>query len=170
MNKKMKNTKFLVVMGLFVGMSVVGGYIKIPNPVTSSIALDSFPAFSAALLLGAGPGALIGFLGHMMSAAIGGFPMTLPIHLFIGAQMAIIMCLFKLISKKFGTIIGGIAGVILNGIAAPACFILFPSYGMAVFTELLLPLTIASVVNIIAAILVYKTVKKVDIVKAYLEE
>lgn len=170
MKKNLRSTKFIVIMGLFIGMSIVGGYIKLPNPVTSSIAMDSFPAFAASLILGGIPGAIIGFLAHMMSAAIGGFPMTLPIHLLIGTQMAIIMFLFKLIFDKFGLIAAGITGIILNGILAPACFILIPGYGVAVFTELVLPLMIASIVNIVAAIIVYSAVRNKTVVKTFLED
>jgi riboflavin transporter len=100
MRKNQMQTKFIVLMGLFIAMSVVGGYVKIPNPVTSSVAFDSLPAFLAALVLGGIPGAIVGFLGHMATAAVGGFPLTLPIHLFIGLQMAIIMLIFSFVAKK----------------------------------------------------------------------
>jgi uncharacterized membrane protein len=170
MSNKMKNTKSVVIMGLFIAMSVVGGYIKLPNPVTSSIALDSFPAFAASLLLGGGPGAVIGFFGHMVSAAIGGFPMTLPIHLLIGAQMAIIMFCFKQIRDKLGRVAAAICGVIMNGLIAPACFIVIPGYGKAVFLQLIIPLVAASVINIAAALMVTSALGTRKAFKGYLEE
>jgi uncharacterized membrane protein len=163
-------TKFIVLMGLFIAMSVVGGYVKIPNPVTSSVAFDSLPAFLAALVLGGIPGAIVGFLGHMASAAVGGFPLTLPIHLFIGLQMAIIMLIFSFVAKKINLIFAIILGIFLNGIVAPACFILFPSMGMAVFMDLILPLSVASTLNILVAALVYRAIKNASVVKKFQEE
>jgi riboflavin transporter len=170
MRRKQMQTKLIVLMGLFIAMSVVGGYVKVPNPVTSSVAFDSLPAFLATLVLGGIPGAVVGFLGHMSSAAVGGFPLTLPIHLFIGLQMAIIMLVFGFVAKRINLILAIIVGIFLNGVAAPACFILFPSMGMAVFLDLIIPLSIASILNILVASLVYGGIKNAAMVKSFQEE
>ena len=97
---KKSSARILVLMGLFIALSVVGAYIKIPNPITSSIALDALPAYLASLLLGGKYGAIIGAVGHLVSATIGGFPLSLPIHLVVAIQMTVIMPIFGWISKK----------------------------------------------------------------------
>lgn len=170
MQKKHHNTKFIALMGMFIGMSVVGGFIKLPNPITSSVAFDSMPAFLATLILGGVPGAIIGFLGHMASAATGGFPLTLPIHLFIGFQMAVIMLVFDYIARKFNIVVASLVGVFLNGIVAPACFIPIPNMGMGAFMYLVPALSLASTLNILAAVLIYRAIKNTKPVKELKEE
>lgn len=159
--KSQVKTKQLVLLALFVAMSVVGGYIKLPNPITSSIAFDSLPAYLSALLLGGIPGAIVGFLGHMASAALGGFPLSLPIHFLIGAQMGLIMLVFSFCAKKVNLLAAIIICIILNGVACPASLILIPGMGMPVFLGALVPLTVASALNIIICALVYKPIKRV---------
>lgn len=41
----------LVVVALLVGMSAVGGFIKIPSP-TGTVALDSLPGYLGAVFIG----------------------------------------------------------------------------------------------------------------------
>lgn len=158
--KNQVKTRQIVLLALFIAMSVVGGYIKLPNPITSSIAFDSLPAYLAALLLGGIPGAIVGFLGHMASAGLGGFPLSLPIHIVIGIEMAIIMLIFNFCAKKTNIIVAIIIGIILNGVVCPASLILIPGMGMPVFLGALVPLTAASVLNIILGVLVLKPIKR----------
>jgi riboflavin transporter len=167
MRSQTEKTRFIALMGLFIGMSVVGGYIKMPNPITSSVAFDSLPAFLAALVLGGVPGAIVGFLGHLASAGAGGFPLSLPIHLFVGLQMAVIMILFNFVAKKFNIIFAIIAGIILNGVVAPACFILIPGHGMATFMYLLPLLTFAGSLNIILSVFIFQGIKNTSLVKGF---
>lgn len=170
MKKTLRSTKSIVLLGMFIALCTIGGYIKLPNPVSSSIALDSFPAFTAALLLGGEPGAIVGVIGHLVSAAVGGFPLTLPIHVLIAAQMGIIMYLFRRIYKIWGLTAALVGGIVLNGIAAPLCFIIVPGYGLAFFIAYWFPLTAASIVNVTAACLVFKGIKDNKAVKSFLEE
>lgn len=169
MKKNLGKTKFIVLMGLLIAMSVVGGEIKLPNPITSSIAFDSLPAFLGALLLGGVPGAIVGFLGHLASAAFGGFPLSLPVHIIVAFQMAIIMIVFSFVAKKTNLVVAGVVGIILNGIGSPACFIPYPHMGMAVFVALIPPLSVASTLNIIAAIAIYKAIIKTNLVDNFME-
>lgn len=159
--KNQVKTKQLVLLALFIAMSVVGGYIKLPNPITSSIAFDSLPAYLSALLLGGIPGALVGFLGHMASAALGGFPLSLPIHILIGFEMGLIMLVFNFCAKKANLLAAIIVCIILNGIACPASLILIPGMGMPVFLGALVPLTVASTLNIIICALIYNPIRKI---------
>jgi riboflavin transporter len=169
MKKGEKKTKNMVLLALFIAMSVVGGYIKIPNPVTSSIALDSLPAYLGTLIFGGLPGAFIGFLGHLSSAAIGGFPLSLPIHTLVAFQMFVIMFIFNFMAKKINLISAIVTGILLNGVAAPACLILIPGMGMPVFMGAVIPLTITSIFNIVIAVLVYKPLNKTGVIKNTLE-
>jgi uncharacterized membrane protein len=165
MKKQGKKTKHMVLMALFIAMSVVGGYIKVPNPITSSIAFDSMPAYLASLIFGGFSGAIVGFLGHVLSAAIGGFPLSLPIHLLIAFQMAIIMIIFNFVAKRYNLIAAVVIGTLLNGVGAPACLILIPNLGMPVFVGAIVPLTITSFMNIILCVFIYRTIKNHRIVK-----
>jgi len=169
MTKQQKTTKTLVMTALFIAMSVIGAYIKIPNPVTSSIALDALPAYLSALVLGGIPGAAVGALGHLISAAAGGFPMSLPIHLLIATEMAIIMVIFSIIAKKINLIAALVAGIILNGVVSPAVLILIPGFGLPVFIGALLPLIAASTVNVLVSGIVYHSIKDIKIVKEFAE-
>lgn len=169
MKKGEKKTKNMVLIALFIAMSVVGGYIKIPNPVTSSIAFDSLPAYLGTLIFGGLPGAAIGFLGHLSSAAIGGFPLSLPIHILVALQMFVIMLIFNVMAKRINLISSIIIGILLNGVAAPACLILIPGMGMPIFTGAVIPLTITSIFNVVIAALIYKPLLKTGAIKNVLE-
>ena len=165
MKKKFITTKMTVLLGLFIAMSVIGAYIKIPNPITNSIALDSLPAYLGTLILGGVPGAIIAFLGHIISAATAGFPLTLPIHLFIAVEMSLIMLIFNYVAKRINVPSACVIGLILNGIGAPASLIIIPGFGMAAFTGSLIPLLIASAINIIVSSLIYQAIRNIKIVK-----
>lgn len=164
MRKEFKQLMLLVLMGLFIALSVIGAIIKIPSP-TGTVALDSMPGYLAALLLGGIPGAVVAFLGHMATAASTGFPMTLPIHLLVACEMAVIMLVVGYTAKKLHLIAGLILGLILNGVVSPASFILFPQFGTAFFISMVLPLTVGSLINIIPAGLVYYPLRKINAIE-----
>ncbi len=85
MNTDKNISKKLVYMAVLIALSYIGSLIKI----TGTIAFDSFPAFFGALALGGVYGGIIGFLGHLFTAFLSGFPFTLPIHLVIAVMMFI---------------------------------------------------------------------------------
>jgi len=113
-------TRNLVISGLFIAVSYIGSNIRVFG---TTIAFDSLPGFLASLLLGPVYGAAIGFLGHLFTALISGFPLSAPLHGVIAFSMAITMLgyglTFKSLSNKFSLKINlnltGIVGVILNG-------------------------------------------------------
>ena len=140
----------LVVVALFIGMSAVGGFIKIPSP-TGTVALDSLPGYLGAVLLGGWGGAVVGFLGHLFSAGTVLFPLGLPIHLLIAAQMAVFVSVFGFLYRKRQRFLAVLAGILLNGVAAPA--MLIPIFGAGFFAAMLLPLIVGSAVNILLAAL-----------------
>lgn len=164
------STKKLVITALFIALSFVGSNIKI----FGTIAFDSLPGFLAALLLGPVYGAAIGFLGHLFTALTSGFPLTVPLHFVIAASMAITMLGFgytyKAMKNKVSVlanfIITGIVGLILNGPVSLAFSIgamtLMAGKEAALGLLTLLPiLVLASAVNIVIAIILFKSLEKV---------
>ena len=158
--KNHEKTRGIVILSLFIAMSVIGGYIKLPNPITSSLAFDSLPAYLAALLLGGVPGAIVGFLGHIISAALGGFSLGLPVHLLVASEMALTMIIFSFCAKNINIAVAIVAGILVNGLVMPASLILIPGFGIPVFLAMVLPLTAASILNILVCTLIYKPIKK----------
>jgi len=120
MDIKKSRIQYLAITGLLVALSYVGSHIRIFG---TTIAFDSLPGFLAALLLGPAYGAVIGFLGHLFTALMSGFPLSVPLHMVIALSMAITMLgygwtyrlLKHRIPLKANLVITGIVGIILNG-------------------------------------------------------
>ncbi len=161
-SEKNKTIK-LVYMAMFIALSFIGSLIKIQG----SIALDSLSAFFASLFLGPVLGAAVGALGHLLTAFTSGFPLTLPIHIIIMIEMAIVVYLFGLIYERGSEIFAVIIAIILNGIGAvlilaPITSIMgLPLNGRAFIYAMVLPLTLASGLNIILAYILFKIIGKV---------
>lgn len=155
----------LTLMGMFVALSFVGSYIKIPSPF-QSIAMDSMPAFLGGLMLGGIKGAVIGFLGHMLTAANAGFYLTLPIHLLVAVIMAITIYVYHWTYKKTNLIAAGIAGIALNGVGAPLVLALMPQFGWGFFMGITPFLILASAVNVGISLVVFAAVKKTKFVQS----
>ena len=147
-------TQKLVRMAMFVALCGVGALIKIPSP-TGTVALDSLPGFMAAALIGGWGGAVVGALGHLFSGWTVGFPLSLPIHLFIAAQMALYVSVFGYLFRKQQKVLAIVVAIILNGVLSPALFI--PIFGMGFFISMVLPLTVMSAVNIVIASVLVQT-------------
>lgn len=161
--KKMKQTNKLetrqmVLIGLFIALAFVGSFVKIPSPF-GTVALDSAPAFIAAMLLGPVPGAIVAFMGHLLTSFNVGFPLTIPIHLLIATEMALICFLVGIIFRKGSLFLALAVGLLLNGVAAPASFILIPQFGLPFFTIMIIPLLIGSVINLIIVAIVVRALK-----------
>lgn len=159
---KKTDVKKLVIMALCIALSYIGANIKI----TQSIAFDALPGFFAAILLGPLLGGAVGLVGHLFTALLSGFPMSLPIHLVIAVMMFVSCVSFGFIYKKINPIAGVLVGIMMNGpvslaVAAIVYDILIAKgagYGM--FAGLLVILTIAAAANIVLASVVYETTKK----------
>lgn len=141
------NVRKISWLSLFIALSVVGGMIKVPAPI-SSVAFDSFPALVAAVLLGPAAGALTGAFGHIVSALIGGFPMG-PLHIIVAIEMAAIIWVFGKLYKAGNRGSAVLSFVLLNGLVSPAPFILF--MGIPFYISAVPAITIAAVFNGIAA-------------------
>lgn len=148
--------------GMLIGLSAIGAMIK----VSGSIAFDSMPGFFAALFLGPWAGAIVAGLGHLLTALTSGFPLTLPMHLFLVIEMALFAYLFGVIYKKSGGIVASIVAIALNGpisslIVVPLSIMLgLPLNGWALFSVVILPLTLASAANVLLALLIFKVLNK----------
>lgn len=144
----MRKSRTVTFVGMFIALTVIGSLIKLPSP-TGTVALDSTPAFVAALLLGPAAGALVGALGHLLSSLFVGFPLTLPIHLLIAVEMAITCAITGLVFRKLPITVTLLIALLLNGVAAPALFILVPGFGIGFFTAMLVPLLVGSGINLL---------------------
>ncbi|MDR3627719.1 MAG: ECF transporter S component [Ignavibacteriaceae bacterium] len=151
------SSKRLARMAIFIAMSAVGAMIKIPSP-TGTVALDAAFAFFAAIAFGWREGAIVAALGHLLTALTTGFPLGLPLHLYIALQMAAWVSIFELTAKKIHLWFGALVGVILNGICSP--LLLLPIGGIGLAAALILPLTIGSVINIFIAVTAYLIINK----------
>lgn len=139
----------LSLLALFIAISVLGGFIKIPA-IVGSIALDLFPALMAAIYLGRNSGALVGAFGHLASAMIGGLSLG-PLHLLIALFMAIIVYFFEILYTKTLSLIAGLFVLIANTLLAPLPMIYF--FSSKFYIALLPPLFVGSLVNIAIALL-----------------
>lgn len=147
---------------IFVGLSYIGALVKIQG----SIAFDSMPAYFAAILLGPSLGAVVGVLGHLLTAITSGFPMTLPMHLIIASIMGVTVFLFGWVYKRSNYILASITAIIFNGpvstlIAAYFSKLLGMQFsGWTLFYAMVIPLTLASAANVILAVILHKAIGK----------
>ncbi len=159
MEKKIE-TRDLVYMALLVAFSFIGSNIKI----LGSIALDSLPGYFAALFINPLAGAIVGMLGHFITALNSGFPFPFPVHLVVMMAMGLSTYMVGYLYRKVNGIIAMLAGIIINGPLALGILIPVTNFlgmepsGQAFFLALIVPLTIASAVNVILAYLVYKLI------------
>lgn len=144
-----KTTLRITLLALFIALAAVGANVKIMG----SIAFDALPAFLAAMLLGSREGAIAGAAGHLFSALLAGFPMTLPMHLVIALEMAAICYLTGWLVHKRNLPLWGAAipAFALNAFVSPLIVVVWPGMGVPVYLMLLAALTIASAVNVAGA-------------------
>ncbi len=142
------STKKMATLAILLALCVIGANIKI----LGSIALDSFPAFIGAIVLGPFAGAFLGFFGHMISALLSGFPNTLLIHLIIAVLMALCMFFYgwtrqKLARHKMAaSVVSILVAYVIN--VPLDLILLYPLMGPIVFA-LFAPLSIATLVNLV---------------------
>ena len=142
----------LTIVALLVAMCFIGANIKLMG----SIAFDAAPALVGTLLLGPVYGMALGFLGHMVSSLIAGFPLSLPVHIIVAIMMAVTMIAYSLTRKWTQERANYTTAIILSSIVAfllncPLSLLaLYPLLGNMVYA-LFVPLAVASVFNIIVA-------------------
>ena len=150
------NVKRLSIMAIFIALSAVGALIKIPSPV-GTIGMDSAPGFFSALAFGGLEGAIVIAFGHLLTSAVVGFPMTIPVHLYIAFQMALWALAYCWVNKKLGLIPAVIVGIILNGVVSS--FAMLPMMGMGGVLGLMPFLIIGAALNVIISAIAYKAIK-----------
>lgn len=157
----LKNDVFVVkraaYIAIFIALSAVGAMIKIPSPL-GTIGLDSAPGYFCALAFGYIEGAAVIFIGHLLTAGVVGFPLGLPLHLFIAMQMALWAIIVRFIKQKFGLWPAVVGGVILNGVVSSFTSIFIGGMGAVIG---IMPFLIAgSLLNILVAAIAYRSLKK----------
>lgn len=144
-------------IAIFIALSAVGAMIKIPSSV-GTIGLDSAPGYFCALAFGYVEGAAVIFVGHLLTAGIVGFPLGLPLHLFIGVQMGLWAIIVRFIKQNLGLWPAVFAGVVLNGVASSFTSIFIGGMGAVIG---IMPFLIAgSLFNVLIAAIAYRGLKK----------
>lgn len=149
-------------MSVFISLSAVGALTKIPSP-TGTVALDACAGYFAAVSFGYLEGAFVAAAGHLMTAFTIGFPLGIPVHLYIACQMAFWVMAFRFLTLKIHPIAGLIGGVALNGIGSS--LLMVPIGGTGLAAALFLPLTIGSFVNVMLAGIAYSVVKRSNLIQ-----
>ena len=144
-------------MAIFTALAAVGALIKIPSP-TGTVALDSGPGYFSAVSFGWLEGGIVAALGHMLTAATTGFPLTVPIHLIIAAEQFLWAAVFWLVQDKVNIWVAIVVATFCNGVVGD--LITIPLGGMGMFISFLPSLIVGSAVNIILAALAYLIVKR----------
>lgn len=162
--KKKVSGKTIAVIAIFIALSAVGALIKIPSPI-GSIGLDSCPGYFCALAFGGGVGAIVIAIGHLLSAAVVGFPLSIPLHLVIAVLMALWALVFRLVArnvKKIGLPLAIVVAALLNSVVTG--LLLIPIGGWALYVANIIPLLVASAVNAIIAGIAYFSVRNTKLV------
>jgi len=161
-NVSMSNIQVITRSGLLIGLSAIGAMIKIQG----TIAFDSMPGFFAALFISPMAGGAVASLGHLLTAFTSGFPLTLPMHLMLTVVMGIIAYLFGVIERKVNGVLACVVAILLNGPVATfiagitASLLGLPLSGSAMFTALVIPLTVVAAVNVILAYIIFKVLPR----------
>jgi len=155
LNPKSLPIKRIAYISIFIALSAVGAMIKIPSPV-GTIGFDSAPGFFCALAFGHLEGIAVIAIGHMLTSGVIGFPLGLPLHLFIAVQMGLWAFAFRWIKQKFGLIVASVITVILNGVLSS--FTLFFIGGMGAVIGVMPFLLVGSLANVLLAAIAYKAV------------
>ncbi len=142
------NIKKISLISLFIALCVAGASIKIPA-VVSSVALDMIPALIGSVMLGSLPGAVIAFIGHLLSALIGGMPMG-PLHFIVGFEMAVLVWLFAILYKKGHRLLASILFIVGNTVVAPLPFLFL--LGTGFYIGVMPSLFIGAVFNTVIAL------------------
>jgi uncharacterized membrane protein len=156
-------TKAFIRVAVCSAASALGGLIKIPSPV-GSIALDSLPGYFAAGYFSPVVGAVVGFIGHLGSAATGGLPLG-ALHIVIASLMFFCCLLFGIIvrttNRVWGLFLASLIALAANSLIPAACTL----FGLSSDTaKLITPFVIiASTVNIVLAAFAIKALSSARI-------
>ncbi|WP_066301735.1 ECF transporter S component [Bacillus sp. FJAT-29937] len=154
----MKSMK-MALIALLVALTAIGAAIKVPA-IIGSVGLDAFPALLAAAILGGPSGAVVGAMGHLLSALLGGMPMG-PLHGIVAVEMAILAYVFAVLYRKGMKWQAGVFFILGNSFAAPLPFTFLISE--AFYLTIVPSLLIGSALNtILAFILIPRLARLVE--------
>lgn len=150
------NTRDLVILAVLIALSFILANIK----VAGSIALDSAPAFLALFVYKDYRAAIVGSIGHLLSASLSGFALGLPVHLIIAATMAIMLLIAAWLIKKFNqtTAFGFI--FIFNVMVAPLPVFLIMPFSQEVYLAFFIALAPATLLSLVIAGVLTKPTKQ----------
>lgn len=148
----------LAIMAIFIALSAVGSLIKIPSPL-GSIGLDSAPGFFAAIGFGPWVGFIVIAVGHLLSSAIVGFPLTLPVHIAIAIGMGLCALFFRWLGRKglVWLVVSVVITSLLNSFGLG--LIVLPIGGWGMYIAAVPSLLVAAVVNLVIAAVAYYAVR-----------
>ncbi|MEW6508050.1 MAG: ECF transporter S component [Bacteroidota bacterium] len=155
------SSKRIARTAIFIAMCAVGSMIKVPSP-TGTVALDAAFAFFSAIAFGWKEGAIVAALGHMLTALTTGFPLGLPMHIFIALQMSVWVSIFDVASRRIHLWVGIVIAVLLNG--PVSSLLVIPIGGVGLFAALVVPLTIGGIINVFIASTAYLIIQKSKLV------
>ncbi|WP_414832909.1 ECF transporter S component [Afifella sp. YEN Y35] len=146
-------TRSLIIVAVFSLLSFLLGFVKFGG--ASSIALDAFPSYFVAGFYGPLLGAPVAAVAHLLSAVSGGFPFSVPVHLFIAVEQALWAYLFGAILRYSNDVwflvVAVPAGIVCNGYLGPKLIgWVFPALEAPV-SGLIPVLLVASAVNVALA-------------------
>ena len=138
---------------MFSALAVVGSFIHLPGPI-QTVAFDSAPGFFAALFFGPFDGAIVSGIGHLATASINGFPLSVlhfPIALGLAGAGAVIGAANRM--KSSGSPVVALAlGVAIN---VSLIVLALPVLGWQATLAFAPYLTLAATLNAFVAGLVY---------------
>lgn len=148
----------LAIMAIFIALSAVGSLIKIPSPI-GSVALDSAPGFFSAIAFGPWVGFIVIAVGHLLTSALVGFPLTLPVHLAIAAGMGVCAVVFRLLGRRnlLWLVIAVVVTTVLNSFGLG--LIVLPIGGWGMYLAAVPSLLVGAAVNLVIAAVAYYAVR-----------
>lgn len=149
----------LALMAIFIALSAVGSLVKIPSPV-GSVGFDSAPGYFAAIGFGGWVGFGVIAVGHLLTSAIVGFPLTLPIHLAIALGMGGCALVFRWLGRRrhiaWLSVAISVAAVLNSFVLG---LIVLPLGGWGLYLAAVPSLLLGAVVNLVIAAVAYRAVR-----------
>ncbi len=150
------NTKKITIVGVLIALCVVGSLISVPSPA-GTVAFDSLPGYVAAGLFGPFIGGIVGSIGHLINAGLKSFALGVPSHLIIACFMFLAMAVYGIL-YRMNKVLAIVVATFINGPLSLVPFYFMVGPGFAI--GMIIPLTVASLVNILLATIIIPSLKK----------
>jgi len=155
----------VIIVSVFTVLSILGGLIKLGGG-SGSIALDSLPSFFVAGFFSPWPGAVVGVIGHLGSAATAGFPLGalhVPVGLMQGVWALVFGLVVRRIDRLWGLVAAGGLAIGLNGVVAPLLLIPLAPENADFYRSLIPILSVAAAANVVGACIGILVLSKLDL-------